>query len=45
MYFNMVRTDFLEMDPLATSAPLPPTNIPPYVVYRADFNTTVKFHT
>ena len=44
MYFNMVRTDFLEMDPLVTSDP-PPTNIPPYVVYRADFNTTVKFHT
>ena len=44
MYFNMVRTDPLEMDPLASST-FPPTNLPPYVVYYSDFNVTEKSHT
>ena len=28
MYFNMVRTDLLEMDPLALSAPAPSIQLP-----------------
>ena len=39
----MVRTDPLEMDPLASSdspPSLPPTNLPPHVVYHSDFNVT-----
>ena len=37
-YFNMVRTDLLEMDTVAPFYPLPPpTILPPYSVYYSDF--------
>ena len=41
----MVRTDSLEMDPLASSDPPTPTNLPPYVVYHTNFNATEKSYT
>ena len=44
-YFNMMGTDYLEMYPLASSDPPPPTNLPPYVVYHTNFNATEKSHT
>ena len=44
MYFNMVRTDLLEMCSLGPSnpppLPLPPTTLSPYLVYYFDFNGT-----
>ena len=43
-YFNMVRTDSLEMEPLDSSDPPPPTNLPPYVVYHTNFNVNEKSH-
>ena len=44
-YFIMVRTDPLEMDPLAPSSSLQPTNLPPHIVYHSNFNFTEKSHT
>ena len=43
-YFNMVRTDPLEMDSLASSD-LPPFNQLTYVAYHSNFNATEKSHT
>ena len=44
-YFNKVRTDPLEMQPLASSDPLLlPTNLPPYVVYHSEFNAITRPH-
>ena len=49
MYFNMVRTDLLEMCSLGPSNPppllLPPTTLSPYLVYYSDFNGTEKSQT
>ena len=47
MYFNMVRTDLLEMCSLGPSnpPPLPPTTLSPYLVYYSDFNGTEKSQT
>ena len=51
MYFNMVRTDILEMCSLGPSnpptlpLPLPPTTLSPYLVNYSDFNGTEKSQT
>ena len=49
MYFNMVKTDLLEMCSLGPSnpppLPLPPTTLSPYLVYYFDFNGTEKSQT
>ena len=46
MYFNMVRTDLLEMCSLGPSNPPPlplsPTTLSPYLVYYSDFTGTEK---
>ena len=49
MYFNMARTNHLEMCSLGPSnpppLPLPPTTLSPYLVYYSDFNGTEKSQT
>ena len=44
-YFNMVRTDPIEMDLYPPLTPLPPTNLPSYIVYHSNFNATEKSRT